>query len=111
METPEARDIVFDLFEAEPPVVERERFRTKSSSVRVQDSDRMRNGVECAPKLFVGGDAVMAPCDRLPDLLTEEDVLAPDLLVKTGVLQRDGGLRREHRDKRDTGRREDVRAA
>ena len=50
----------------------------------------------------------MSPRHRLVELLTEENVLALDLRVEMRVLQRDGGLRRQQREKPDPGRREDV---
>ncbi len=96
METPDARVFVGHLFEAEPRVVEHEGIRAESTSVRAQDGDAVRNGVDSAPQLERGG---------LVELLTEEAVLALEQRVETRVLQRDGGLRRQQPEDPDTGRR------
>src|SRR5260370_33970941 len=86
METPDARVFVGHLFEAEPRVVEHEGIRAESTSVRAQDGDAVRNGVDSAPQLERGG---------LVELLTEEAVLALELRVEARGLPRDGGLRRQ----------------
>jgi len=110
METPNARIIGPYLFETEPREVQHERIRAESTSIRTQDGDGVRNGVDCPPKLFIGGGKIMSPRHRLVELLTEEAVLALDLRVAMRDLQRDGGLGRQQREKRDPGRREYVRA-
>src|SRR5713101_1690309 len=112
METPDARVFVGHLFEAEPRVVEHEGIRAESTSVRAQDGDGVRNGVDSAPQLSVC--KVMSSCQPplllerggLVELLTEEAVLTPELRVETRVLERDGGLRRQQPENPDTGRRE-----
>src|SRR4029450_2982519 len=108
MEALEASDIGSYLFEAEARVVEHELIRADNSSIRVQDGDGVRNGIDCPPKLFVVVGEIMSARHRLVELLTEEDVLALDLRVEMRVLQRDGGLGRQQRKKPDPGRREDA---
>jgi hypothetical protein len=65
MKPPEAGLVGGDLFESESRVVEDEGIGAERASIRTQDGDGLRNGVDRSLQLFAGGGEFTTPLREL----------------------------------------------